>query len=464
MLLRINAIFLATFVIVFTAFLNAQESITLTLEKSVELALQQNPELQIAEKEVRKASAGVGEAYSAILPQFDAYADLQHSWEIQTSRIPNFIKPMLAPLSGTIPGIDQMPDFVDIAFGLKNTLRTGATVTQPIFLGGAAISGIQAARAQRRATEENLRQQKQALILEASTAFYSCLLTQEVAEVQEEALNEAKANLEIVIKRYNVGSASGFDKMRAEVDVANLEPEVISARNDHQAALTRLRMILGLERDTRIEVVGEFQYQQDDFANLTLPELQEMAIAMRPELKTLAEQKYIARKSIAIARSEFLPKLFFQTDYSYLAMRDNLDFRLDDFSRGFTSSLSLQAPLFHGFRSSRQYQKAKLDYKMMLDMEKQLQDAVAAEVEVAYNNFQEAQQKFESARKTVALAEEALRLANLMYEEGANTQLDVMSSRLALTRARMSYATSLFEYQVARYQLRKVTGQLEGVI
>ena len=95
---------------------------------------------------------------------------------------------------------------------------------------------------------------------------------------------------------------------------------------------------------------------------------------------------------------------------------------------------------------------------------KQLHDGIAAEVEVAYNNFQEAQQKFLSAQKTVELAEEALRLANLMYDEGASTQLDVLNSRLALTRARMSYATSLFEYEVARYQLRKVTGQLEGVI
>jgi len=343
-------------------------------------------------------------------------------------------------------------------------MRTGAMVTQPLFLGGAGIAGIQSAKASSRATQENLRLQKQSLILESSTAFYSCLLAKELVTVQEEALDQAKANLEVVTKRHNAGTASGFDKMRAEVDVANLEPDVIAARNNHQSALTQLRTILGLDRETQIVISGEFQYQEDEFGNLTLSELQESALSMRPEVKALMEQKYIARKGVIIARSNFLPKLYFQTDYSYLAMRDNLNFTRDDFSKGFTSSLSLQVPLFHGFRSSKQYQKAKLDFKMVLDSEKQLQDGIAAEVEVAYNNFQEAQQKFLSAQKTVALAEEALRLANLMYEEGANTQLDVLNSRLALTRARMSYVTSLFEYQVARYQLRKVTGQLEGVI
>lgn len=464
MLLKFKTIFFLCLVIVFTSILNAQEPIALTLEKSVDLALNQNPELQIAEKELLKANAGVWEAYSTILPQLDAYVNLDHSWQIQTSRIPNFIKPMLGPLASTIPEIAQMPDFVDIAFGLENTLRAGATVTQPLFLGGAGIAGIQAGKASYRASRENLRLQKQNLILESSTAFYSCLLAKELVIVREEALDQAKANLEVVTKRYNAGTASGFDKMRAEVDVANLEPDVIVAHNSYQSALTQLRTILGLNREIQIVISGEFQYQEDEFGNMTLYQLQESALSMRPEVNALLEQKYMARKRVTIARSNFLPKLFFQTDYSYLAMRDNLNFRQDDFSKGFSSSLNLQVPLFHGFRSSKQYQKAKLDFKMMLDSEKQLQDGIAADVEVAYNNFQEAQQKFLSAQKTVALAEEALRLANLMYEEGANTQLDVLNSRLALTRARMSYVTSLYEYQVSRYQLRRATGQLEGVI
>jgi outer membrane protein TolC len=189
-----------------------------------------------------------------------------------------------------------------------------------------------------------------------------------------------------------------------------------------------------------------------------------MALSDRPEIKAISERKKIAREGVVIARSNFLPKLFFLTDYSYLAMKNDLRFRQDDFSKGFYSAINLQVPLFHGFRSRKQYQKAKIDQKMMLDAEKQLRDAIIAEVEIGYNKFMEAKEKYLSASKTVEMATEALRLANLMYQEGANTQVDVLSSRLALTRARLSYATSLFEYQVARYQLRRAAGKLEGVI
>jgi outer membrane protein TolC len=97
-------------------------------------------------------------------------------------------------------------------------------------------------------------------------------------------------------------------------------------------------------------------------------------------------------------------------------------------------------------------------------MEKQVSDGVFAETEVAFNNFNEAREKYFSANETVALAREALRMANLMYEEGANTQLDVLNSRLSLTQAQMNYYRSLYDYQVARYKLRKVTGQTKGIL
>jgi len=252
--------------------------------------------------------------------------------------------------------------------------------------------------------------------------------------------------------------------MRAEVEFANLQPELITAHNNYQSALTGLRTILGLDKEQVIELNGELKYEEDDLINAPLNDLQDMAVENRPELKALDEQKTMASKGVTIARSDFLPKIFFQTDYSYMAQRNNLNFTQDDFSKGFTSAVSLQIPIFSGFRSTRQYQKARLDKDIVRDTEKQVFDGIAAQVEVAYNKLSEANEKYLSAKETVNLAMEALRLANLMYDEGANTQLDVLNSQLALTRARLNFVSSLYDYQVARYELRKVTGLLEGVL
>ncbi|HOT96076.1 MAG TPA: TolC family protein [bacterium] len=455
---------IAILILVAALNLSAQERVTLTIQESVDMALAKNPEIRMAEKELAKARAGVWEATSNILPQVNGYANLQHAWDIQRQTIPNFLKPMLGPLVNMIPELSGMPDYVQLSFGMENTLTYGATLTQPLFLGGAGVSAIKMAAAGKRAAEQNLESKRQNLIYQTASAFYACLLAQELAAVQEEALGQAQANLDVVTKKFSVGSASGFDKMRAEVEVANLKPEVISAKNNLQLAVTGLRTVLGLPRATEIQMEGSLAYAEDDFSNMTLEEFQNRALTARPEILAMKEQKLISSKGVTVAASAFMPKLFFQTDYSYMAMKNSMRFTQGDFSKGFTSAVSLQLPLFTGFKNSKQYQKARLDQKIMGDTEKQLFDGIAADAEVSYNKFQEAKQKYLAAKESSSLAQEALRLANLMYAEGANTQLDVLNSQLAVNRAKLNYVSSLYEYQMARYQLRRAVGKLTAVL
>ncbi|MFC1568623.1 TolC family protein [bacterium] len=462
--MNIKILFIMVFLLGVSLFALSTSEQILTHEQCVDIALQNNPELSIAEKEWRKAKASIFEAYSAILPAVDAHASFQKAWDIQTNTIPNFLKPMLAPLAPMIPELELMPDFVQLSFGVENTLMYGATLTQPIFLGGAGIAGIKIAYASEKAARQNYESHRQSLIYQVTDAFYQCLLAKELVQVQEEAMKQAKTNFDMVNKKYEVGSTSGFDKMRAEVEVANLKPELITAKNNFQASLTLIRMLMGVNENIPLVVQGQMEYVYDDFGALDLAEFQKQAMQNRPEVNALFAQKKIAANGVAIARSQFMPKLFFSTDYSFLAMRNDYEFTEDDFSKGFTSAISLQVPLFHGFKNCKQYHKAHLDYKMTHDFEKQLLDGIHAEVEMAYNKFQEAQEKYQAASESIDLAKEAMRLANLTYEEGASTQLDVLTSQLALTRAKLNYASALYEYQMARYQIRKVTGVLTDIL
>ncbi len=447
--------------LLFTTLLFAEEPMVLTIERSVELALANNPSYQMKLKEVQKAKASVVEAYSNLLPQVNATASLQHAWDIQQTTIPNFIKAMLGPL---YPGAELMPDYVRLSFGLENTFVYGASVIQPLFLGGAGIAGVQISRAALEAAQQNLESTRQKLLYQTAAAFYGCILAQEVVAVRESALEEARKNLEVVRKKYDAGAASKFDLMRAEVNAANLQPEAISARNAYRNALTMLKMILALPMETEVKVEGRLFYTEDEFAELKLEDYQRIAAANRPEMRTLEMSKTMALKGITAARSAFLPKVFFQTDYSYLAMRNDFKFTQDDFSKGFTSAVAVQLPLFTGFKSATQYQKARLDYKMMLDNEKQAEDGIAAEVEAAFHKLEEAKQRFASAAETVELAKESFRLAGMMYEEGANTQLDVFTAQVGLTAAQLNYLSSLYDYQMARYSLRLATGQLKSIL
>lgn len=445
---------------------SAQDKMTVTLEQSVAIALGKNPELRIAEKELSKSKSGLGEALAAIMPKVNGSANFQHAWDIQAQTMPNFIKSAMRLPDGSyvLPGVDQMPDYLQIAFGIENTFMYGATLTQPLFLGGAGWAGVRMANAAKNAAKHNLEFKRQSLISNTVGAFYACLTAREFMAVEEHAVAQSEANLDIVRKRYEAGTASGFDKMRAEVDLANLRPMWLTAQNGYRSAMTGLRTIMGLPENTPIEISGELEYVEDEFDQIQLDALQEKAFKARPEFLAFQSQKSVVSGGVAVARSMLLPKLFFQTDYSYMAMRNDYKFKQKDFSKGFTSAVSLQIPLFNGFGNIHAFQKARLDSKIMSDSEKQLKDGIAAEVEITYNKLKEARMKYFSAKESINMAQEAFRLAKLMYEEGASTQLDVMGAQLALTQSKLNYVSSLFEYQMARYGLRKAVGDLKGIL
>ncbi|MBN2009598.1 TolC family protein [candidate division KSB1 bacterium] len=440
----------------------SQETMSLTIEQSVAIALDKNPDIQIAEKQLKKAGAQVWESYANLLPSVDGSINYQHAWDLQTNIVPNFLKSTFVQVG--LPGAKDLPDYLEFSFGLENTLNYGMQLKQPLFLGGAGIAGVRIAHAAHYASEQQLELKKQQLVYNTVNAFYGCLLAQELVRVQEEALDQAEANYQLVVKKYDAGSASGFDKMRAQVEVANLKPGLINARNNYQAALTGLRTVMGLPKDTQLKILGELSFEADEYEGVQLEEFQNRAFVNRPELMGLKAQKKIASNGVSIARSELLPKIFFATDYSFMEMRNDNKFRHPQASKGFTSAISLQMPIFQSFKRMKQYQQATLDYRITLDSEKQLRDGIIADVEISYNKYLETRGKYTAAKESIQLAEEALRLANLTYEEGASTQLDVMNSQLALTRAKLNYASALYEYQMARYGLRRATGTLKGVL
>lgn len=431
----------------------SQDTLRLDLGRSVETALKQNPEIRIAEKELSKAKAGVWESVASLGPQVNASVNLQHTWELQKTKIPNFLQSILGG-----------PDYLDFSMGLENTLTYGATATMPVFLGGAGWAGVRMANAGKHTAEASLETKRQDLIYGTVNAFYGCLLAAEVAAVQEQAVEQARANLDLVRKKYESGTASGFDKMRAEVDLANLQPQLISSRNNMKSAVTGLRMLMGLPENVPVAVEGRLEYRDDAMDSLSLADAEALAARHRPELSAIRALRSLAAGGVTVARSQFLPKLYFQTDYSFLNMWNKDEFNKDDASKGFSSALSLQIPLFGGFNNWQGYRKARLDLRISKDSEKLALDGITAGVEIAYNKYRESLEKYRSAEETIAMAQEAMRLANLMYEEGASTQLDVMNARLALTQAKLNHVSSLYEYQMARYGLRKAAGVLNGVV
>lgn len=419
------------------------QALELDLGSAQQLALKNNDQYKIAQEAVKKAKAQVTEARGGMLPSLSAFSQYDRAWELATV-------------------VFDDPNFGQISFkmGTDHTIVYGLSFQQPLFLGGAVWSGYKMAKHGYAITEASLTSARQDVLLQATSAYYGLLFSKSVVRVLEQAYATAQENLDQVNTLRAVGSASDFDVLRAEVQVANLLPTLTSVKNGAKIAESQLLMVLGFEEKITIVTLDSLRFLPNSFSSSTLEDLLDRAMQNRSDVKIMEQQQSIMQKQVALARSSFLPSMMFQTNLQYQGMKNEFDFTNDDIYRSSNSSISLSIPLFSGFKTAGKVQQAKAAVRETDYQKDALYKMVKLEVETAYLAINEKEQSVLSQSKIIDQAEEALRLARLRYAEGLSTQLDVMNAESALNQARMNYEQSLFDYNIAIAQLKKALNEL----
>lgn len=450
------------FILFVTLFLSVtfsySETINLDLNTAKKIALENNPSIKLAREGVTKSAEQVAEARGNLLPSINAFSSLQHSWDMQENIMPNFLKDIFVQMN--MPGANDLPDYIKMSFGLENTVISGLQLQQPVFTGGTIWNGYQISKLGYNISKSQLRTTEQQILSDVTSSYYRVLFMKSTLSVSEEALQSAEENLNQVTKYFDVGKSSRFDVLRAEVQVANMKPMVISARNNLKLAESTLRMVLGLDESDEIRYMEKLEMTYSDLTEKSLDELIELALASRPEIEMLDNQKFIAQKQVSISKAAFLPSVMFGTAYQYQGQRNDFKFTGDDFFKSINSSVSISIPIFNGMKSSAKYQQAKIAVKETEHHAESLINGIKLEVKGAYFTMQEALEKVQTQQKTIEQAREAQRLARLMYAEGSSTQLDVLNADLAVQQAQMNYQQSLLEYNIALSNLKKATNQL----
>lgn len=444
MIFRKNIILFCILLIIVT--FTQAETLNLTLEKAKEIAFANNPGLKLAREGIRKSSQQVIEARGNLLPTVSAFSSLQHAWELATMVMNN----PFSPAGGKLY----------FKMGSENTIASGINISQPVYTGGLIMNSYKISKLGYTITESQLKATEQKILSDVTSSYYGVLFMNSTLAVSEEALQSSEENLNQVTQYFNVGKSSRFDVLRAEVQVANMKPMVISTINNLKLAESHLRMVIGINDSIDFNYTEKLELVYSELTEKSLNVLIDLALTSRPEIVMMDNQKYIAQKQVSMSRAAFIPSVMFGTAYQYQGQRDDFKFTGDDFFKSFNSSVSISIPIFNGMKSSAKYQQAKIAVKETEHQTESLVNGIKLEVKAAYFSIQEAMEKVQTQQKTIEQAKEAQRLARLLYSEGSSTQLDVINADLAVQQAQMNYQQSLFEYNVALANLKKAINQL----
>jgi outer membrane protein len=408
----------------------------LDLPTTVAFALQNNFAIRQARERIRQQEGVVIEVSAREIPNVAANASYQRN---DTA------------LSQAFPPSDR-------------NWQINLTASQVLYAGGGVRSAVKSAKLAREAALLDLQAVINDALLQVRTNFYSVILAREQIKVQQSNLELLQQQLKTVTDRYEAGTVSSFEKLRAQVAVANAQVPLITANNNFRLAIESLRQSLGFTTSTpeALRKVPEFVGTLD-FTPVTF-DLQaafDAAHANRPDVERLAKLAAAREESVTTARSGYYPNV---SAFGGWALRKGAGNAFRDSEDGWLVGVQSQWNIFDGRATAGRVVQARsaLEQSRLVVTEAQL----AAEVEVrrAYSSWQQATELAEASKLVVEQATEAVRLANARYGAGTATQLDVLQAQTDLTTARTNQIQAYYGYNVAVAALRKAMGQADEFV
>lgn len=382
--------------------------------------------------------------------------------EVKARSIPN------AAITSSLSKIDRGLAAVPLPQIPVNTKswNIALNVSQALYAGGGIRSAVKSSQLARDAALLDLENVINEALLQVRTAFFSVLLAREQINVQESNLQLLQEQLKTATDRYEAGTVSSFEKLRAEVAFANAKVPLITARNNYRLAIEAMRQSLGFTTNTpeSLQKVPEFVGTLDFTpVNFDLPAAFEAAHAHRPDLQRLAKITAVREQDVRTQRSGYYPNIGAVAGYQF----KNSPYAPNQFNEaldGWTLGLQGNWAIFDGRATAGRVAQSKsiLAQTKLTLAEAQL--AVDVEVRRAFSQWQQASELVDASQKVVAQATEAVRLANARYNAGTSTQLDVLQAQTDLTTARTNQIQAFYNYNVAVAALRKATGQADEFI
>jgi outer membrane protein TolC len=403
----------------------------LNLNYALAFALDNNFSIRQAKERIRQQEGVIVEVRSALIPNVDAAGDYQRN---------------AAAVGPT--GEDRYWSF-------------NVTARQILYAGGGVSAGVRGQQLTLDAAVLTLQAVINEALLDVRTRFYTVLLSREKIKVQEQNVELLQRQLQDVKNRYEAGTVSNFEVLRAEVTLANAQVPLITARNDYRLAIEELRSALGFATATATDAnvtkipdfVGSLEFAP---ASFELRSALASARELRPDLQRLRKLEAAAEEGVLVRRAGYLPNvsLFGAYDWKKGAGSNSFPGDRDGWTVGLQSSWSV----FDGRATAGRVAQAHSIVEQAKLAVAETQLLVDVDVRRAVSTFQQATELAAASKKVVEQAEEAVRLANARYNAGTATQLDVLTSQVDLTTARLNQLQAYYNYNVAVATTRKAMG------
>jgi outer membrane protein len=406
----------------------ATDAKPLGLDDALLIALDNHPSLKAARERVAAQRAVLGQQMGAYYPTIT----LNNQYRTTTE-------------TGSTTGVS------DTAF---DTFFSQTAANMILYNFGKREGNVQAARETLSAQGYNYKTAVDAVVVGVKLAYYTYLQAKAIVKVNEDTVKDRQLLVNQTQGFFDVGTRARIDVVRAESNLYSAQADFIASQNAVQVAWVTLKNALGVRDLPERPLVEDTSMTAISY---TLDEAREVAYAIRPELKSFEAQRRAQDQTIATARRGHLPDIIF--DAHYRRSNNSGDRGAFPLLGGWQVQLSLNIPIFDGFRTTNRVEETLHTYYVIKAQEEQQRQQVALDVEQSYLKLVELQQRIRANKAAADAAKENLDLANGRYQVGVGSIIEVTDAETLYTGAQTTYVRALYDYKIADAQFQRAIGK-----
>lgn len=487
------------------------DSLTLTIEEAVELALVHNYLLEKGMLNLEKADLQIRQAWGTVYPQvsaagsytrnlkspnpfagsdagglFDLFGAMEWLNYNETARTdsdastdPLTFEEFMDRQQQGLEDAGATPPSGDNPFAIDNQFNAGLSVTQTLF-NGAAFAAIRGAEQLQQMNRDEFASRQQMVAHQIRERFYAALLAREQVEVLDSSVERLRQTVRETEAAVEAGILSNYQRLSAEVELVNLETQLISAGNQAELAVRSLGLAIGIPVETVVTLRGELDADPAVVAPANEPEFDvQTALNQRPDLQQL--DGYIGLLGIQrkMERAQYFPIVQAFVNAAYIGQvpsqrqrvigDPDTPFTYRTESRGFFDTsywdsalaigIQFQWSLFDGFQRRSRMQQRGIEIKQARIDREQLSNGIRLEVD-------QVRMEIETAMQRIRSQERNLEQANLNYEqasrrltEGVGTALEERQASSLLDQSRLAWLSAVHDLLVAKSNHDRILGK-----
>lgn len=417
----------------------AQDTLTVSLSKALEIAMSQSPTIKVAEKEIKRVDYSKKEKLAGLFPTISGSGS--YSRNLAKSK-------MVITMNGAP---------VVMEFGMDNSFLAGLSASLPI-IAPTLWATLKMNEYDAQLALESARSSKISLANQVTKAYYTLLLAQDSYDVFVKSYNNTAENTRVIADKYKQGVVSEYEWIRADVQSRNAQSNIVSAQSAVNLSKQQLKMLMGLNMFSEIKVEGKLSdFEKNMYSDVMA--MDTVALQANTDLKQFDIKAKQLDQTLKIQKTAWYPTLGASLSYSYNTQGNDAT-KYSDYVKYPSSMLgvSLSVPIFQGGSRYYKYRQIKIQQDELKDQRDNLKKNIELQMITSLDNVKKAIEKIESNKKAMTQAEKAMIISKKRYEVGSGTFLDITNSELAYIQAGLTYNQSIYDYLSAKADLEKLFG------